>query len=188
MKRKLLLIIFSLSLCSFTACGVSQSEYDAIILENESLISQNNSLQSKLDEMTQKNIELTEEKIDSLAENTTNQYVEAWMVAAFGDKASYFIIKDRLYVNVFYADELSTELVTQIFSDYKSSISLYGAAYDIDPENMSFELTTINFYDHNNDGVLGSSFKVDGGISPNEMMINLPNFITVTDSLKAFSN
>lgn len=183
MKRKLLLILLLLTLCMLTACGVSQSDYDALKSENESLISQNNSLQSDLEEMTQLNTVLSKEKVDSFGYILSNGYVNLWLEVAFDGKASYSIVDNKLHVNIFYDEDNYPQIIDIAMDDLTSAMSQFGTYYGKNPEDLTFDMITMNFYDKGNNGILGSSFLVNQEeINSYDIMINLTHIDELAES------
>ena len=189
MKKIFYSLLISTLMLLLAACssGIAQSDYDSILEENNALKSQYESLQNDFEEMKQKNIELAEKNIESLEANATKEYINAWLSTAFNEKTTFCISDDnKLHINIYYSDEFSISLFSSMMDDYTSSMSLLGVLYATVPENLSFDLITMNFYDKNNNGIIGTSFYLnDSDLITNDMMINITHVYEIAEGLSS---
>lgn len=184
--KKITFLLITISILLLTACssGVSQADYDSILAENNALKSQNEALQNDFEEMKQKNIELAEKNIESLETSATEEYINAWLNTSFNEKFTFDISSDnKLHINLYYSDIFSMNLYYTMVDDLTSSMSSLGALYAMVPENISFDLITMTFYDKNNNGIIGTSFYINGSeIDTKDMMLNIQHVYEIAEN------
>lgn len=183
MKRTILLLLSLCLVFSLSSCGVSQTDYDALLSENnslkseiETLSSENESLSSKNETLLSENEALSSENETLLSENQTmlneiaaqfisdfdDNFVKVWATTSFGDDSicftdgdSYFqCISGKTYT---ISEEGLIELLSDLFQSAKT--------LQIISENttiITYETISIKFLDPSGTHIMDVTLKDNG--------------------------
>lgn len=170
-------------LCS--GCGISQSEYDTLLAENETLQQEVESLSTQIDALSSENDALSSQvttlssendslstQVKSLSDYKANQvlnsmdksYGKAWATTAFGDNSLCFSDDDNLYFqcisNKTYS--ISNEGIAELWSDLMESAVSLGVMLSRYPDKIDYSTISIKFYDPSNIYILDVTLKQEG--------------------------
>lgn len=187
MKKKALVLLTILLLPVFAACnnGITQEEYNSVLVENEQLRSENDSLSDQIEELESEKLELTQNVIDYVAENAQTQkedinleynqkYVKLITEQIYGENCSFAIIDNSLYISAFYPQDYSDELYEKMTEDIGYFGSLYNYTKSDAPDDiLDFNLISIYCFDKNSNGIVSVSFtQDDDAIQLKDILLN----------------
>lgn len=141
MKRAFFLLLCCLVL-SLSACGVPQTDYDALVEENSSLQAQVESLKSENQSIQEEYLNYKNEQILAKMDDS---YGIAWATTSFGDDTICFTSEDGSHFQCHASNtyEISETGIATLWSDFLNSVATLGLI----SENMNYETISIKFYD-----------------------------------------
>ncbi|MBO5144369.1 MAG: hypothetical protein J6C19_02395 [Lachnospiraceae bacterium] len=183
MKHKLQSILLLILVLLLSGCGISQSEYDALLEENKQLEKDNDllSLQVK---------SLQEFQADQILESQ-DTHGKAWATTAFGDNTICFSDENHSYFHCISGKTypISDDGISELWSDYLASMTLLGYMQREYPDKISYETISVKFFDQSGTYLLDMTFKrVNKSYAIDYVSCNILYFDTIISNLASLVN
>ena len=195
------LILISL----LTGCGVSQTEYDALVEQNqlyeqvisslteqvESLSAENDSLSAKNDSLSSEVKSLTEYKANQVNKELDKASGIAWATTSFGDNTLCFSDDENIYLQCI-SDKtysISNSGISELWDDVLNSASLLVYMQDAYPDQIIYETISVKFFDPSGVFILDLSLKLENdSYMLNSISCNVQYADTIISALNFWSN
>jgi hypothetical protein len=165
--------------------GVPKSDYESLQNELSTAQSKIEQLENELKESDKKYNEALDTISDLQISSVSYGYALIWAKAAFGEDVICGVVKDKyLYVIVPTNQDVTSEMITELYDDILVSVKTLGAMYTKYKDSFDYSIINISFLDSTNNAIFESQLINDGkGYSAGATLISLTGTDLIYDGL-----
>jgi hypothetical protein len=165
--------------------GVPKGDYESLQNELSTAQSKIEQLENELKESDKKYNEALDTISGLQISSVSYGYALIWAKEAFGEDVICGIVKDKyLYIIVPTNQDVTSEMITELYDDVLVSVKTLGAMYSKYKESFDYSIINISFLDSTNNAIFESQLINNGkGYSAGATLISLTGTDLIYDGL-----
>lgn len=174
MLKQNMIVLSLLFMAVLSGCsnGISQSDYDQVISEEESIQKEYDALQESYDKLKTVNADLLKEKAANMAADLPSQYAQAWVDSCFSGNGFCAVSEDTLFVSLLTGKEVNEENVKEMRNELLSSIKVYAYVSKTTPDSFPWKHLSVTFYDSSGAGIFQLTMDTDESATVRSILVN----------------